>query len=63
MSTLEFYTERAAECRRDAAAASLENVRRRNLDAATAWDAMAERLLRTNAHREANEAVREARSL
>ena len=58
MSTKVFYNERAADCRRDAAAASLENVRQRNLDAATAWDAMAERLSRTEAHREANLAKR-----
>jgi hypothetical protein len=61
MSTLQFYAERAAECRRDADAASLENVKRRNLDAATAWEAMADRMVRTNAHRDANEAAREIR--
>ncbi len=58
MSTRTFYTERAAECRRDADAASLANVKQRNLDAAMAWDAMAERLSRTEAHREANLAKR-----
>lgn len=58
MSTRTFYTERAAECRRDAEAASLSNVKQRNLDAALAWDAMAERLSRTEAHREANLAKR-----
>ena len=62
MSTLEFYAERAAQCRRDADAASLENVKKRNLEAAMAWEAMADRLQRTNAHRDANEAAREARS-
>ena len=62
MSTLQFYAERAAECRRDADAASLENVKRRNLDAATAWEAMADRMVRTNAHRDANEAARETRT-
>jgi hypothetical protein len=61
MSTLQFYAERAAECRRDADAASLENVKQRNLDAAIAWEAMADRMTRTNAHRDANEAAREAR--
>ena len=59
MSTLQFYHERAAECRRDADKATLENVRRRHLDAAVAWDGMAERINRTNAHREANLARRE----
>ena len=47
----------------DAAAASLENVKRRNLEAAEAWEAMADRLERTNAHRDANEAAREARAI
>lgn len=61
MSTLQFYAERAAQCRRDADEASLENVKRRNLEAAEAWEAMANRLERTNAHRDANEAAREAR--
>jgi hypothetical protein len=60
MSTLQFYAERAAQCRREADAATLENVRQRSLDAATAWDGMAERITRTNAHREANQASREA---
>ena len=58
MSTLEFYTERAAQCRSEAEASALDNVRERNLNAALAWDAMAERLHRTNAHREANAAAR-----
>ncbi|GAA4011841.1 hypothetical protein GCM10022280_06940 [Sphingomonas swuensis] len=61
MSTLQFYAERAAECRKDAEAATLDNVRNRNLEAASAWEAMAERMVRTNAHREANEASRAAR--
>lgn len=60
MSTLEFYAERAAQCRQDAEAATLVNVRQRNLEAAEAWDAMAERMNRTIAHREANQARREA---
>jgi len=61
MSTLQFYAERAAECRREADAATLENVRRRSLEAATAWEAMAARITRTNAHREANEVGKIAR--
>ena len=59
MSTLQFYAERAAECRRDADAATLDNVKQRNLDAAVAWEAMAERMNRTIAHREANQARRD----
>lgn len=61
MSTLQFYAERAADCRKQAEAASLENVRARQLEAAEAWEAMADRLTRTNAHREANEVARAAR--
>jgi hypothetical protein len=60
MPTLEFYAERAAQCRREADTATLANVRQRHLDAAEAWDGMAERITRTNAHREANLAGREA---
>jgi hypothetical protein len=59
MSTLDFYNERAAECRRDADKATLENVRQRNLQAAIAWDGMAERITRTIAHREANQVGRD----
>ena len=59
MSTIHFYEERAAECRREAEAATLANVRQRHLDAATAWDGMAERIARTNAHREVNQARRD----
>lgn len=63
MSTLEFYTERAAHCRSEAEQSTLNNVRERNFNAALAWDAMAERLHRTNAHREANAAARAAAEL
>lgn len=58
MSTLEFYAERAAQCRSEAESSALDNVRERNFNAALAWEAMAERLHRTNAHREANAAAR-----
>jgi hypothetical protein len=58
VSTLTFYREQAARCRSDADAATLENVRHRNAEAALAWEAMAERLLRTNAHRDSNEAAK-----
>ena len=61
MSTLQFYAERAAECRRDADKATLVNVRQRSLDAAEAWDAMADRVTRTLAHKEANAEVRALR--
>lgn len=55
MSTLDFYQKQAAQCRRDAEAATLHNVRNRNEQAAVAWENMAERLTRTLAHRDANE--------
>ena len=58
MSTLEFYTERAADCRRDADASSLENVRQRNLSAADAWEAMAVRVRRAQEQRAVNEAAK-----
>ena len=56
MSTLQFYTERAAECRRDAKAATLINVRERCLSAADAWESMAERARLTQRYRTADEA-------
>ena len=62
MSTLQFYTERAAECRRDAEAATLENVRERNLSAALAWESMAERARRTQSYRTAHEAEKAAQA-
>jgi hypothetical protein len=43
MSQLEFYRVRAAEARRDAEAATLENVRQRCLRAEAAWNEMAAR--------------------
>lgn len=56
MTTLEFYNERAAECRREAQSSRLVNVRDRCLSAAVAWEAMAERVRRTEAFRADNEA-------
>ena len=56
MSTLDFYLERAAECRRDADAANLDNVRNRSLGAAEAWEQMADRARRTQSFRAAHEA-------
>lgn len=61
MSTLSFYLERAAECRRDADAANLDNVRNRCLSAANAWDSMADRARRTQDFRNAHEAHRAER--
>jgi hypothetical protein len=56
MSTLQFYTERAADCRRQADATNLQNVRARCLSAADAWDEMADRVRRTQVYREADAA-------
>jgi len=58
MSTLEFYTERAEQCREDANQATLDNVRQRNLTAADAWDAMATRVRRAQEQRAVNDAAR-----
>jgi len=59
MSTLEFYNERAADCRRDAGQTQLANVRDRCLSAASAWDNMADRVRRTQTYR-AEDAARKA---
>ena len=59
MSTLQFYNERAADCRREADASSLVNVRERCLSAALAWDQMADRVRRTESFR-AQDAARKS---
>jgi len=46
-ATQKFYCDRAAQARRDADAAGLDNVRDRHLRAAAAWEVMADRLART----------------
>lgn len=51
MSTLKFYTEQAEDCRAQASAAGLVNVRDRCLNAAQAWDGMADRVRRTETYR------------
>lgn len=57
MSThYQFYLDRADEARRDAAAATLANVRERCLRAAAAWDVMASRVQRTERMRAETEA-------
>lgn len=62
MSTLDFYTARAAECRRDAEAATLANVKDRCISAAEAWESMADRARRTQSYRTAHEAEKAASS-
>jgi len=59
VSTLQFYIERAADCRRQANATNLQNVRARCLRAADAWDEMADRVRRTQVYRE-EDAARKA---
>ena len=46
-ATTEFYITQADKCRADADASSLTQVRDRNLRAAAAWQAMADKLLHT----------------
>jgi len=59
-TTRDFYVARAAEARAEAAQAGLANVRERNLRAAAAWDAMANRALRTEQQRAEHEARKAA---
>ena len=56
----EFYLERAAEARRDAASTALQNVRDRCLRAAEAWEQMAARVERTGRMRAETEAKKAA---
>jgi hypothetical protein len=58
-ATQKFYSDRAAQARREADSAGLDNVRDRHLRAAAAWDVMAARLLRTEKMRAETE-VRKA---
>ena len=60
MNQLDFYRERAAAARREADAASLQNVRDRCLRAALAWDEMADRAARTEQMRADTEARKAA---
>ena len=66
-ATQQFYQDRAAAARNDAASTSLDNVRDRFLRAADAWDVMASRLARTERMRAETEtrkaAAREAEGL
>jgi hypothetical protein len=51
MSTIEFYNERAAQCRTEAKGTTLINVRDRCLSAASAWDNMAAHVRTTQTYR------------
>jgi hypothetical protein len=59
MSTLEFYVERATQCREQAAKTTLANVRERYLRSALAWESMADRLRVAETYR-ADDAARKA---
>ena len=62
MSASDFYLERAAACAKEAENATLENVRKRNLNAAAVWQAMADRFLWMEAARRDREAEKADRS-
>jgi hypothetical protein len=59
MTLLQTYLDRAAECRREAEAATLANVRDRCLSSALAWESMADRADKTETYR-VNEVQRKA---
>jgi hypothetical protein len=59
MSILELYVERATQCRQEAEATPLANVRERCLRSASAWESMADKLRVTETYR-ANDAIRKA---
>ncbi len=58
----EFYAERAAEAAAEAAAATLDNVRDRNLRAEKTWIALAEQAHKVKADRIKAEETRAART-
>ncbi len=60
MSEVQFYRSRAAQCRAEADAATLDNVRERCLRAEAAWVAMAERGERTEQMRADRDAAKAA---
>jgi hypothetical protein len=60
MSEVSFYRARAAQCRAEAEAATLDNVRERCLRAEEAWIVMAERGERADAMRADRDAAKAA---
>lgn len=56
MTTAQFYAERADEARRDADAATLDNVRESRLRSADVWQSLADRAARVDAERLVREA-------
>lgn len=63
MSQHQFYLTRAAEARRDAEAATLDNVRERCLRSEAAWADMAARAARTETMRAKSDADKAAASV
>lgn len=61
--TNQFYRTREAEARREADAATLDNVRDRHLHAASAWAAMATRAERTEQRRAETDARKAAQAI
>ena len=59
--TYEFYADRAREAAEEAAAATLDNVRDRNLRAEKTWSALAEQARKVKADRIKSEETRAAR--
>lgn len=59
--TYEFYADRAREAAEEAAAATLDNVRDRNLRAEKTWSMLAEQALKVKADRVKAEETRAAR--
>lgn len=57
MRESQLYAQRAAECRDQAEAATLDNVRDRCLRAEAAWTAMAQRSRRTESARDTRDAA------
>lgn len=56
--TYEFYAERAKEAADEAAAATLDNVRERNLRAEKTWSMLAEQARKVKSDREKAEATK-----
>ena len=56
--TYEFYAERAKEAADEAAAATLDNVRERNLRAEKTWSTLAEQARKVKSDREKAEATK-----
>ena len=56
-ATIDFYRVQAEKCRAEAGEATLTQVRDRNLRAAAAWQAMADKLVRTEEFRAEKERI------